>query len=234
MMAQTFEKGSGKAVIYFEANTKVIVRLDTNALNQTKLPFSLKVGKYVVRAWAPTKQLFVDTISILDHRTTILARRLKNTKAYNKYREDVVIYKFKKAVTAFVPFPLALGYSVYMLNQYTSNGKAMNQHLASAKTAGVSYGKSISNADVVKYTQEYGAEKNSYEECRAKNNQLVKTCAIFIPAAWVTSAALFYLSKKIHRPAAYTEIPLLSLNAMSLRSDYPSSCSLGVNLTINR
>jgi hypothetical protein len=231
---QAFEKGKGKAVIYFESNTKVIVRLDSHLLVQTKAPFLLKEGKYVIRAWAPTKQLFVDTISILQDRTTIVARRLKNTKAYNRYKEEVVMYKFKKTVTAFIPLPLTAAYSIYMWNQYSGNKKLMDSHLVNARAAAVNYGSATSTADISKYSQEYDSEKNSYEIYRAKNNQIVKTGAIVASTALVASAALLYVSKKVKRPAAYTETPMLTLNTIAVRSDYPNSCSLGVIININR
>ena len=232
--AQDFEPGKGKVVIYFESNTKVIVRLDSTLLMQAKAPFSLKAGKYVVRAWAPTKQLFVDTIHVLPNRTTLVARRLKNCAAYTKYKEDVVVYKFKKTVTAFLPFPLTLGYSVFMVNQFNENRKVMNQHLANAKAAAIYYGAATSGADIARYTQEYNIEKDSYETCRTRNNKIVKTGAVFISTALAASATLFYFSKKVIRPAAYTESPLLSLNNILVRSDYPSTCSLGVIWNINR
>ncbi|MGQ0828704.1 MAG: hypothetical protein ACT4ON_09945 [Bacteroidota bacterium] len=233
-LAQTFEPGKGKAVIYFESNTKVIVRLDTTFLKQTKTPISLKEGKYVIRAWAPTKLLFIDTIRIYENKTTILTKRLKEKEEYTVYKKKLYIYKTKRVLTRFVAFPLTLAYSGYIVWNYNENKKLMNEHLEKAKTAGANYGNSTSTENINKYREEYTIEKDNYERYRLKNNEIVKTAAIAISSALIVSAGLFYLSKKLVRPIAYTEKPLLSLNTISIKSDLNSTYSLGMVLNINR
>jgi hypothetical protein len=232
--AQKAAPGTGKAVIYFEPSTKVIVRLDSALLKQSKLPINLKEGRHIVRAWAPTKELFIDTIDIRASKTTLVARRLKNSEAYAKYKEELFAYRFKKTVTAFVPLPLTLGYSIFLAGEYSNNKKLMNQHLVNATADAANYAKPGSASDLNTYKLEYDNERNNYESCRTKNNRIVVVGAVTVSAALVASAVLLYLSAKYVKPAVYTETPMLSLNSINLKSDYPATCSLSISWNIKR
>jgi hypothetical protein len=230
--AQVPEPGKGRATIYFEPRSKVIVRLDTVLLIQSKLPVSLKAGQHIIRAWAPRKELFTDTIRILENKTTIVTRTLKNSEGYEKYREAMRAYRFKKITSAYVPLGLTTGYSIFTVIRYKNNKKLVDQHLANAQIDALDYSKPNSQDGVEIYQQAYVNEKNSYETYRLKNNQIVKTGTIVASTCVVASAALLYFSSKIIKPAAYSEVPLLSFNSINLKSDYPSTCSLGVILNI--
>src|ERR1700749_801144 len=185
--AQEFEQGKGKAMIYFESNTNVIVRLDTTLIKQTTQLISLKEGKYIVRAWAPTKQLFVDTISIHENKTTIVSAHLKNTLEYSKYKKDLSNYKLKKIGYRFIPLPLTLGYSLFMLNKYDQNKKLMKAQLENATTAAANYANSSSTQDITKYTNDYYSAKADYEKYRIRNNQIAISATVCSSAAFVPS-----------------------------------------------
>ena len=232
--AQLFEPGKGKAVIYFEPSESVIIRLDTALLKQSKLPISLKPGTYVVRAWAPTKELFIDTIIVREHLTTIVSRRLKDAKAYTKYREQLSSYRVKIALVDYVPISVTVVYSLCLAKSYRDNEKLMNQHLENARTAATNYSKLQSGVTSDLFSQQYNSERSYYEAYRTKNNQIVKMASIVGSTQLVASALLFYLSRKIIGPGAYTEDRLLSLNTVNLKSDYPSTCSVGVIFYFNK
>jgi hypothetical protein len=230
--AQSPTSDKGHAVIYFEPANTVIVRLDTALYKQQKLPLVLKEGKYIIRAWAPTKELFTDTMVIHANKTTIVARHLKDSEGYRKYKDERYWYIVHKTATTYLPIPFTLAYSIYLLDLYNSNKKIMNQHLQNANTDAANYAKPGSASVTDKYLQAYTIEKNNYETYRIKNNHIVAVAAISESAVVLTSAVLLYFSSKIVKPAPYTETPLLSLNNLQIKSDYKSSCSLALVLTI--
>lgn len=230
--SQNFEPGKGKALIYFYSKTKVIVRLDTMLLQQVTTPISLKEGKYVVRAWAPTKKLFIDTIQIRENKTTIVSKRLESSKEYKEYERQLATYRTQKNCSKFIPFPLTLGYSGFVLWKYNQNKKNMNASFEKAQEAKVGYENSISILDINTYKETYNTEQSNYEEYRTNNNRLSKTATIIIPVALIGSTALYLLSKKLVKPT-YTEVPLLSFNSLNISREN-STTSLGVVLNINR
>jgi hypothetical protein len=224
--AQNFELGKGKAVIYFESNTPVIVRLDTLLWKQTTNLVDLKEGKYILRAWAPTKKLYIDTITIFESKTTIVTTHLKNTDEYNTYRQKQSSYKFKRLLTGVFPFSLTMGYSAIVFSRYQQNKKLMNQHFESASIAANNYENATSSYDVAKSKQEYDDEKIRYSYYRTINNKIATRGTVTIGAALVATVGLFYIYKKIKKPT-YTETPLLTLNSINVKSDYPTTCSIG-------
>jgi hypothetical protein len=232
--SQNTEPDKGKVVIYFEPSSTVIIRLDTMLWNQTKRPVLLTEGKHVLRAWAPTKVLFVDTFLVKASKTTIIARTLKESEAHRKYRDQMYVYHVKKSLTTFVPLSITVLYAGYMEFLYSNNKKLMNKHLDNAKAAEDTYAKPGPAAISNQAMQVYNNEKDIYEGYRDRNNHLAVIAAISIPAAALATAVLIRLSKKILKPAPYTERPFLSLSSFGLKSDYRSTCSLGFVLNINR
>lgn len=233
LKAQNFEQGKGKAVIFFEPNKNVIVRLDTLLIKQTSTPIILAEGKYVLRAWAPTKQLFTDTITIRENQTTIFTHHLKNSTEYSIYKKKLSRYKIKKISTQMLPIPLTLGYSAFMFTKYNTNNKLLNKHLENAKTASTNYENSLSIEDKDKYKLEYDIEKSNYETYRNKNNKIVKVATVSTSIGIIASAALLYLSRKIIKPE-FKEVPLLSLNTISFENDYTHNYSISIVVNINR
>jgi hypothetical protein len=232
--SQGFEPGKkGKALIYFEPTT-AIIRLDTTFLKQTKKPISLNIGTYVIRAWAPTKQLFIDTIEIKENKMVIISRHLKNTKEYDEYRRKLSVYKNRKVFTKFLPFPLTLAYSGYTFWAYNNNKAIIKSHLENTQSAITRYQNAISISDIDASKQQYEDEKNSYEKYRRKNNILAKTSAIIIPTALIVSTGLYFLSKKFIKPQYIETKPLLSLNSINIKNEFPSTCSVSISMNINR
>ena len=232
--AQGFETGKGKAIIYFKSETPVIVRLDTSLIKQSSTPLNLKEGKYIVRAWAPHKQLFIDTITIKENKTTFVTQNLKNTAEYNNYYKQLNNYRTEKIVTEFVSYPIIAIYCVYASNEYNKNKKIMNQHYQNCQVAQNGYENSISVTDINMYKKQYSEEKANYEHYLDKNNKLSKTATIIIPSALVLSAGMFFAAKLIKKPAKYTETPLLTLNDVYILKESYSTCSLGVRLNIRK
>ena len=232
--SQKTAPAQGRAVIYFEPASDVIIRLDSALWKQSKQPVLLKEGRHIIKAWAPTKQLFVDTFFVQPGKTSIVAKRLQPTEAYRTYREQINSYHVKKAIFVYIPLPFTLLYSGFMAIKYSSNKKLMNQHLENAKTEAGNYAKQGPDAATAKALQAYKTEKDSYEGYRKRNNYLAVVACITIPAEIAATAVLYYFSKRIVRPAAYSETPLLSFNSFGIKSDYHTSCSMAIVLNINR
>lgn len=220
------ETGKGKAIIFFGSNTPTIVRLDTALIQQSQKPFLLNEGKYVIKAWAPTKKLFIDTITIQEGKTTICVRKLENSDDYDLYKRNLNMYKLKIMGTRFVPFPLTAGYALFSYLRYNKNKKLGHEHLLKAQEAKRGYETSISVSNITKNYELYYEEKAQYENYIKKNNKLSVATSIIIPTGIVASAAIMYLSKKIKRPA-FSETKLLSLNSAGIEYE-SSSCSLSL------
>ena len=108
----------------------------------------------------------------------------------------------------------------------------MNEHLMNAQEAQKNYDQSLSLTNLEKYKEEYESEKESYDKYRTSNNKLAKTSAIIIPTAIIITTGLFILSKKIIKPSYAETAPLLTLNSINFNSDYQSTFSVAVALTI--
>ncbi|MCW3104080.1 MAG: hypothetical protein JWO09_2520 [Bacteroidetes bacterium] len=231
VIAQEIVQGKGKAIIYFGSPTPVTVRLDTALLRQTKNPILLKEGKYIVRAWAPTKELFTDTITITEGKTTICVKSLKNSEAYSEYRRELSSYKLKKAGARYVVLPATLLYSGFAYFKYRQNAKLMNEHLENAHIAKEGYEHSISLSNISMYKETYYSEKAIYESYIKKNNRLSTLSCVIIPAGIVASAVLIYWSGKLEKPR-YSETPLLSLNSISITREFDQDYSLSLLINI--
>ncbi|MCW3072143.1 MAG: hypothetical protein JWO44_2033 [Bacteroidetes bacterium] len=229
--AQELVQGKGKAIIYFESPTPVTVRLDTALLRQTKNPILLNEGSYIVRAWAPTKELYTDTITIKEGKTTICVKTLKNSEGYSAYLEELSSYKLKKTGACYVALPATLLYSGFAYFKYKQNARLMNEHLENAQSAKEGYEHSISLTNISIYKERYYSEKAIYESYLKKNNRLANLSCVVIPAGLVASAALIYWSGKLKKPI-YSETPLLSLNSISITREFDRDYSLSLLINI--
>jgi hypothetical protein len=230
-IAQENIQGKGKAIIYFGAPTPVTVRLDTALLKQTKNPIQLKEGRYVVKAWAPTKELYIDTITVKEGKTTICVKTLRNSDNYSAYLKERSSYRHKKAGLRYVALPATILYSGLAYIKYKSNTKQMNEHLANAKSAKDGYEHSVSVTNIGLYKDRYYTEKDSYESYLKKNNTLVKASWIIVPTGVIASAALIYISRNMKKPV-YSETPLLSLNSISITREFEQDYSLCLLINI--
>lgn len=230
--AQSFEPSSGLAIIFFEADTKIIVKLDSTTIEQTKDPILLKEGKYVVKAWAPHKKLFVDTIIVKENKTSICVNHLRSTDEYIHYKNQLRSYKLKKCAL-FAPLPLVAVFSGVTLSRINTNKKEMERYTERAAVATAGYNSAVAVTNINVFKQEYELSRSQYNKRLHENNRLRTTACIVVPVGIVASAALFIITRKLVKPV-YAETPLLSLNTIGIRKDYSSGYALSVGLTINR
>jgi hypothetical protein len=225
--AQYIPGGYGTAVVFFD-HKNTVIRIDTALVRRSSQPIVLKAGKHIVKAWAPHKELYCDTIIIKENGTTFVTKRLIDRSEYVQYKKENRNYHLKRAGTRVLPIFIIAGYSALTWRAYAKNDNRMKDHLTKALVAKDGYENSVSLVNIAKYEEEYYTEKGQYESYVRRNNRIVKTALVAIPVGAVLSAGLFVMSKRFQKPF-YSEAPLLSINF----SEGPMSfCSIGLHFPL--
>ncbi|MFL5765175.1 MAG: hypothetical protein ACJ77K_14630 [Bacteroidia bacterium] len=232
--AQVDSTAKGHLLVFVEPIETTVIRVDTMLVRSSQKPLELSPGRHVVKAWAPKKQLFIDTLSLKPGQTAFVTRRLKNSPAYDHYKRQMESYRLQKFGTQILPPLITVGYSLSAYLKYKKTDKEMAEHFANAQDAQTKYETAISVANLTRYKDTYETEKENYETCRVANNKLAKQSTIIVPVAVVATAALQILARRITKPVYQEEAPLLTLNAVYLDADPRLGYSAGLVFNLNR
>jgi len=221
----------GKAVIYFSPPS-AIIRLDTTLIQSRQSPKLLPVGKHIIKAWAPTFQLFIDTILISQTGIKIEAKELKHTPEYELYRAAKFKYRLLMVLERYSSAPLIIAYVAYYSNRNTQYKNDITNSYNQALSEKTRYDHALSLKDITAYRDAYLYYQGNYQAAQRSKSRLNTISVVAIPVSTVCSMLLFLRSTKLIRPH-YSESPLLSLQSVSFNKCEANAFSIGTHFILN-
>lgn len=222
----------GKVLIYFSPPT-AIVYIDTMHYVSQKSPLLLPVGKHIVKAWAPTKQLFMDTISVGKNGIVILAKTLKPTQAYANYCSEKRSYKLKMVLERYLPSAFILAYTGYYLSADNKFKNEISTNYNQALAEKALYDKSIVPEDIKGYEAAFQDNQKKYESALKSRSTGRNVALVVIPVSALCAGFFMVKSFKLIKPT-YSETPLLTLNSIYVYPGQANTVQAGINLTFGR
>lgn len=151
-------------IIFHLSPRDVIIRLDTTRIvNGTSTKVS--IGKHVIRAWAPYRELFTDTVTVTRDSNIIMLKKLDYSSQYKEYIKKKSTFKASVIVTGAM--------AVSAIGGYLLNRTILKSNLEKAKEFQELYSKSISLFDIESYKSGFENYSHKYDRSRTINNAIV-------------------------------------------------------------
>lgn len=207
-LASVSQSGKGYLLIAIKPDDATI-RLDTALVKSSKSHILVDSGSHIIKVWAPGMKLITDTVKITEGRNVLFRRKLEPTVEYQKFSEELQIYKHKKFLMRQLPGLATLAASITYFSLYQINNSDANDYLDKANSSKAKYESLTDIIQIQSYKAEYFYYKDLYDESFEKAVKISNQAKIVIPVAVVITGVFYYYSKKLIKPE-FTETPLLS------------------------
>ena len=197
---------TGQAIVLVSPRkATTVLRLDTALLTNTKQPFDLRTGTYILRAWAPKRELLIDTLQVENEKVCFYKKKLNYSQEYLKYRKTLSVYRTKQ----YLPGAALIAYTSISASFYSNNHRHQQDYLALALKEKDQYESSVSLIQIDHHKAEYEKYKKLYDSFYNKNKAITISSMVVLPLGFACAAWLVYKTIKTGKPV-YNETPLLS------------------------
>jgi len=194
----SFSYGQNKGyLVAYPKPKEAIIRLDTTKIIPYKAS-QIDTGQYILKAWAPTYNLFIDTISISSNQYTHSKFKLRHTNNYLKYRAAVRKQKRGFRITSGATLIFA-GLGIALHTKTIAFEK-------DAKSYKASYLGGVSLDDIEKAKADYKKSLDNFKSYRTYRN----TSFIAATGIGIIGGYLSYKYYKNHQVEYKEDVPQLS------------------------
>jgi hypothetical protein len=193
-----------------------ILRLDTMKLDANGL-YTLPVGQYVIRAWAPNYDLYIDTITITDTAQVRAVEHLDFHPNFLAHHEDWKDWRSKKFALTKLPLLTTITATVLSLSTSQLLYKGAEKNYDEALLAETNYLAQIDVDSISLWKEVYNTNRADYQR-KIKMGNILRVSAVAIVATGVfLTVRLKKKSRSLVEPM-YKETPLLSSVKLGLTS----------------
>ena len=202
-------------VIIFTDCDSPVVRIGEQKISEVKKPFQFYAGTYVIRFWAPGRELVTDSIRILPGQMNVIRKKLPLTDDFKNYlKQDARLKRpYKISLIASCGIALLYGFNFYEMTHFKNN----------TQDAYEKYIQSEILTDLQTNYNNYESNKSKYNRHRVINNALLIGGGILIPSALIWSNWYY---KKRTKPFKPNEI-LLTKVVPVININYSSTDEIG-------
>jgi hypothetical protein len=170
----------------------------------------LDTGTYIIKAWAPTRQLVSRTVELKANQYKTIPLKLPYTPAYKKYLRKNRSYKIKKMLFrySFIAGYLLLASNSYAIMQH--NQDDADHFFEEAEKYKTEYEQSFWEYDLQFNRSRFEQNKLNYDEALAEVNSQRKILIAGAAATAVLTYVGWKISNKLKKPVYEKETPLLS------------------------
>jgi hypothetical protein len=206
-----------------------ILRLDTMKLDANGL-YTLPVGQYVIRAWAPNYDLYIDTIIITDTAQVRAVEHLDFHPNFLAYHKKWKGWRSKKFVLKKLPIIATVTTSLTALSTSKLYYNSADKHYDVAVAAEINYQSQIDVDSIALWKEVYDVNRADYQ-WKIQRGNVLRVSAIALAATGIFLTIV--LRKKAHSwvEPIYEETPLLSNTKLGLTTYGDQLCfSLKISL----
>lgn len=202
----------GQLLIFFDPFEKTIIHLDSVRLKCAKDPITAEAGTYIVKAWAPTRELFIDTITIKPNRLARCVHKLKHSQHYLDYRSKLNTYRASIVSYRILPLAVTTTACLFTFTNAAYQKQLSEKAIEEANNSKAAYQTGISEGAINQSRIDYDYYNTQYQTHANRANRLKTLGFVYAGTGLVFTAALFYFSRNLKKPVYENETPLLSFN----------------------